>query len=51
MENKFNYIPVKDYATKYNESLHNVYNLIKRGKIKGVKLWNYQLVEDKPRVK
>lgn len=51
MKNKETYIPVKDYAAKYDESVHNVYNLIKRGKIKGKKIGNYQLVLDLPRLR
>ena len=49
MENKEIFIPVKDYAIKYNQSVHNVYNLIKRGKVKGKKIGSYQLVLDMPK--
>lgn len=38
------YIPVKDYAAKHNMSVQNVYQRIKRGKLKGKKIGNYQLV-------
>lgn len=44
MENK--YIPVKDYAIKYGISVQNVYQRIKRGKLIGKKIGNYQLVKD-----
>lgn len=43
-EKKDIYIPVKDYATLNNISVQNVYDKIKRGKLKGRKLGNYQLV-------
>lgn len=43
------YIPVKDYAIKYEESVHNVYNLIKRGNVQGKKIGSYQLVLDTPK--
>lgn len=49
MNKEGNYLPVKEYAIKYEESLHNVYNLIKRGKLKGKKIGSYQLVLDTPR--
>lgn len=41
-----NWLPVKDYAVKYSVSVQNVYQQIKRGKLKGKKLGNYQLVLD-----
>ena len=40
------YLPVKDYAIKYNISVQNVYQRLKRGKIKGKKIGNYQLILD-----
>ena len=49
MEKEEKYLPVKDYAAKYKESVHNVYNLIKRGKVKGKKIGSYQLVFDAPK--
>lgn len=49
MKTEEKYLPVKDYANKYNESVNNVYNLIKRGKVKGKKIGNYQLVLDVPK--
>lgn len=45
-----NYIPVKDYSTKYNMSVQNIYQKIKRGTLKGRKLGNYQLVLDDKKV-
>ena len=39
-------LPVKDYAAKYNMSVQNVYQRLKRGKLKGRKLGNYQLIFD-----
>lgn len=41
-----NYIPVKDYATKYEMSVQNVYQRLKRGKLEGKKIGNYQLILD-----
>ena len=41
-----NYIPVKDYADKYNMKVQNVYQRLKRGTLKGRKIGNYQLVLD-----
>jgi hypothetical protein len=38
------YIPVKDYAAKYNMTVQNVYQRLKRGKLKGKKIGNYQLI-------
>jgi len=49
MEKQETYLSVKEYASKYNESVHNIYNLIKRGKLTGKKIGNYQLVKDIPR--
>lgn len=43
---KQKYIPVKDYAIKYSMSVQNVYQRIKRGKLQGKKIGNYQLVLD-----
>jgi len=43
MENE-KYIPVKDYATKKSISVQNVYQRLKRGKLKGKKIGNYQLI-------
>lgn len=40
------YIPVKDYAVKYGISVQNVYQKLKRGKLIGKKIGNYQLIED-----
>lgn len=40
------YLPVKDYAIKNNISVQNVYQRLKRGKLKGKKLGNYQLVSE-----
>ena len=37
-------IPVKDYAAKKGVSVQNVYQQIKRGKLKGEKIGTYQLV-------
>jgi transposase len=39
------YMPVKDYAERHGVSPHVVYGWIKRGKVKGKKIGNYQLVE------
>lgn len=39
------YIPVKDYALKYSMSVQNVYQRLKRGKLEGKKIGNYQLVK------
>lgn len=47
--NKENHIPVKDYASKYNMSVQNVYQKLKRGKLKGKKIGNYQLILDSPK--
>jgi hypothetical protein len=44
-EKKDVYIPVKDYAILYKMSVQNVYDMLKRGKIMGRKLGNYQLVK------
>lgn len=44
--NTENYIPVKDYATKYNHTVQNIYQKLKRGKLKGKKIGNYQLILD-----
>ena len=41
---KEKYIPVKDYAAKFDISVQNVYQRLKRGKIKGKKIGNYQLI-------
>lgn len=41
-----NYIPVKDYAAKNNCSVQNVYQQLKKGKIEGKKIGNYQLIKD-----
>lgn len=41
---KEKYIPVKDYAVKNNVSVQNVYQQLKRGKLKGKKIGSYQLV-------
>ena len=43
---KENYIPVKDFAAKYNMSVQNVYQRLKRGKLQGKKIGNYQLILD-----
>ncbi len=43
---KENYIPVKDYSVKYNMTVQNIYQKLKRGKLKGKKIGNYQLVLD-----
>ena len=43
---KEKFIPVKDYASKYNMSVQNVYQRIKRGKLTGKKIGNYQLVKE-----
>lgn len=40
------YIPVKDYAAKYQMTVQNVYNQLKRGKLTGRKIGSYQLVLD-----
>lgn len=45
MENT-KYIPVKDFATKYEISVQNVYQKLKRGKLKGKKVGSYQLILD-----
>jgi hypothetical protein len=45
MENT-KYIPVKDYANKYEMSVQNVYQRLKRGKLQGKKIGNYQLILD-----
>ena len=45
MENE-KHIPVKDYAIKYNMTVQNVYQKLKRGKLKGKKLGSYQLILD-----
>jgi len=37
-------IPVKDYAVKKQVSVQSVYQQLKRGKLKGEKIGNYQLV-------
>lgn len=42
---KGKYIPVKDYALKHSMSVQNVYQRLKRGKLKGKKIGNYQLVK------
>lgn len=42
---KIKYIPVKDYAEKHNMSVQNVYQRIKRGKLKGKKIGSYQLIQ------
>ncbi len=42
-----NWLPVKDYAVKHSVSVQNVYQKIRRGKLEGKKLGNYQLVLDK----
>ena len=42
---KETYIPVKDFALKHGVSVQNVYQRIKRGKLKGKKIGNYQLVK------
>lgn len=44
MENE-KWIPVKDYAIKHNTTVQNVYQKIKRGKLEGKKIGNYQLVK------
>ena len=44
--NTENFIPVKDYATKYNMKVQNVYQRLKRGTLRGKKLGSYQLVLD-----
>ena len=46
MEKKEVYIPVKDYATKKGISVQNVYQRLKRGKLKGKKIGSYQLVSE-----
>lgn len=46
MEQKEKYIPVKDYATKYNISVQSAYQMIKRGKLIGKKIGSYQLIKD-----
>jgi hypothetical protein len=45
MENT-NYLPVKDYAIKHEMSVQNVYQRLKRGKLTGKKIGNYQLILD-----
>jgi hypothetical protein len=37
-------LPVKDYAAKMGVSVQYVYQQLRRGKIKGVKIGNYQLI-------
>lgn len=46
METDKNYLPVKDYATKYHMSVQNVYQQLNRGKLQGKKIGNYQLILD-----
>lgn len=46
MEQKELFIPVKDYAIKKGISVQNVYQRLKRGKLKGKKIGNYQLVSE-----
>jgi len=46
MENNKTYIPVKDYAAKTSVSVQNVYQQLKRGKLKGKKIGSYQLIEE-----
>jgi hypothetical protein len=46
MEDKRIYLPVKDYANKNGISVQNVYQRLKRGKLKGKKIGNYQLVSE-----
>lgn len=43
---KEKYIPVKDYAIKHNMTVQNVYQQIKRKKLEGKKIGNYQLVKE-----
>lgn len=43
---KEKYIPVKDYAIKKNVSVQNVYQMLRRNKLKGKKIGNYQLILD-----
>lgn len=43
---KENFIPVRDYAKKYNMTKQNVYQRLKNGSLKGKKIGNYQLVLD-----
>jgi hypothetical protein len=43
---KEKYIPVKDYAIKYNMSVQNVYQQLKRKKLEGKKIGNYQLIKE-----
>jgi hypothetical protein len=46
MNEEKTYLPVKDYANKHNMTVQNVYQRLKRGKLKGKKIGNYQLIED-----
>ena len=46
MKEKETYISVKDYSIKYNVSVQNVYQQIKKGKLIGKKIGNYQLILD-----
>jgi len=41
-----NFVPVKDYAEKYNMTKQNVYQRLKNGSLKGMKVGSYQLVLD-----
>ena len=43
---KETFIPVKDFAAKYNMTVQNVYMRIQRGKLEGKKIGSYQLVKD-----
>jgi hypothetical protein len=40
------YLSVKDYATKKKVSVQNVYQQLKRGKLKGKKFGSFQFVID-----
>ena len=46
-DNNIKYLPVKDYAEKYDIGLSNVYARIRRGHLIGKKIGTYQLVQDK----
>lgn len=41
------FIPVKEFAAKYDMSVQNVYSRIRRGTLKGKKIGSYQLVQEK----
>lgn len=43
-EKKQKYMPVKDYAESKGVKPNVVYNWLKRGKVSGKKIGNYQLI-------